>query len=120
MERWAYVAASGAVVGVELERIDVGATGDPRWRSAPSHMWSPDAAACVRAVAAARGDVATQVLGPVALCAHGRVTLSLSRESACAWRRLLAQWSAIGTLGEPGEELARELAAALGEGRDDG
>ena len=43
------------------------------------------------------------------------MSLRLSRSAAYAWRRLLAQWAAIGTLGEPGEELARELAAALGE-----
>lgn len=59
--------------------------------------------------AAARGEP-----GALRACASS-VSLRLSRSAAYAWRRLLAQWAAIGTLGEPGEELARELAAALGE-----
>lgn len=61
--------------------------------------------------AAARGEPGALLAG-----APPSVSLSLSRPAAYAWRRLLAQWAAIGTLGEPGEELARELAAALGEG----
>jgi hypothetical protein len=55
-------------------------------------------------------------LTPAEVDALGRVALSLSRESARAWLKLLAQWSAIGTLGEPGEELRGELARALNEG----
>mgnify|MGYP000031044277 CR=1 FL=1 len=59
---------------------------------------------------AVRGD-ATEV---AALC--GRVAMFLSRASARAWLELLAHWTAVGTLGEPGEELRSELARVLGEG----
>lgn len=77
------------------------------------------AAALALGALRAEGAGRAPVVGgePEALAAlAGLVTVRLTRESAYAWRRLLAQWAAIGTLGEPGEELARELAAALGEG----
>ena len=108
VERWGYVTTSGAEVVVDLL---CSAAGVCVWRVGEWPRRQTDVEACVREVAANHGHEVARVLPPSELS----VMLRLSRASARAWRRLLAQWAAIGTLGEPGEELARELAAALGE-----
>ena len=112
-ERWSYVTPDGRELPAVLFRRADGAAA--AWRIGETASWRPSPEECVQDVALLRGDVAVVVRPPVA----PTVTLHLTRESARAWRRLLAQWSAIGTFGEHGEELARELAAALGEGRGD-
>ncbi len=116
MERWGYVTPSGAVEPVDLQRAKGRELGEPQWWSAPSEFWRTDAESCVRDVALLRGEDVARVLSPAEVAGIDRVSLTLSRESGRAWLRLLAQWSSIGTLGEPGEELRGELARALGEG----
>lgn len=133
VERWAYVRAGGLLWGVDLLHL---APCWSEWRIGEPAVWEVDAETCVRAAAAARGHEVARVLSPAdldvelrlsrAAPAHGVgevvsaaercVELRLSRASAAAWSRLLAEWSAVGTLGEPGEELRGELARVLGEG----
>lgn len=114
VERWGYVTPDGRELPAMLFRRGDGCAA--AWRIGESASWRATPEACVEDVALLRGDAVAEVLRPGARA----VTVRLTRETARAWRRLLAQWAAIGTLGEPGEELARELAAALGEGLGDG
>lgn len=114
VERWAYLTPDGRELPALLFRRQDGCAA--AWRIGESASWQATPEACVRDLALLRGDVVATVLPPDT----ATVAVQLTRGTARAWRRLLAQWSAIGTLGEPGEELARELAAALGEGLGDG
>lgn len=109
VERWGYVTTSGAELVVELLHAGLGWS---RWCVGEAPVWELDPESCVRDAAAALGHEVERVLRPSELV----VELRLSRESARAWLKLLAQWCGGGTLGEPGDELRAELARALGEG----
>jgi hypothetical protein len=119
VERWGYVRACGAEFAVDLFRMGPAWVEGhlhsggrwAEWRAGEPAVWELDPESCVRSAAAARGHEVARVVSP----AERRVDLRLSRASAAAWARLLAEWSAVGTLGEPGEEFRGELARVLGE-----